>query len=188
MRPITLDDVARMPRPGTTGPEQIAFSPDGRVLTFLAPPEGGPLSSRVLWKHDIETGSQEVLFAPRGAGVTDASVSHEEALRRERMRQTTAGVTAYRWAERTPIILVPLLGDVWLIEDGAARLVAERATDPQISPDGDRVGFVREGELWVLDVAARAERRLTFDAEPHLTNGLAEFIAQEELARFRGFW
>ena len=188
MRPITLDDVARMPRPGTTGPEQIAFSPDGRTLTFLAPPHGGATLSRVLWKHDVRTGAQEVLFEPRGSGVTDAAVTREEALRRERMRQTTAGVTSYRWAERAPIIVVPLLGDVWLIEDGAARLVAERATVPQISPDGDRIGFVRDGELWVLDVATRAERRLTFDAEPHLTNGLAEFIAQEELARFRGFW
>ncbi|HEV2686884.1 MAG TPA: DPP IV N-terminal domain-containing protein, partial [Actinomycetota bacterium] len=48
--------------------------------------------------------------------------------------------------------------------------------------------FVRDGELWVLDLATRAEQRRTFDAELHLTNGLAEFIAQEELARFRGFW
>jgi len=183
-----LDDVARLPRPGTTGPEQISFSPDGRTLTFLAPPLGESSLARVLWTHDVESGKQEVLFAPRGAGVTDASVSREEALRRERMRQTTAGVTSYRWAERAPVILVPLLGDVWLIEDGAARVVGDRATDPQISAEADRVAFVRDGELWVLDLATRAERRLTFDAEPHLTNGLAEFIAQEELARFRGFW
>ena len=188
MRAITLDDVARLPRPGTTGPEQISFSPDGRTLTFLAPPQGDSSLARVLWTHDVQTGKQEVLFAPRGAGVTDASVSQEEALRRERMRQTTAGVTSYRWAERAPVILVPLLGDIWLIEDGAPRVAGERATDPQISPDGDRVAFVRDGELWVLEVASRQERRLTFDAEPHLTNGLAEFIAQEELARFRGFW
>lgn len=188
MRAITLDDVARMPRPGTTGPEQVAFSPDGGTITFLAPPPGAATLARVLWSHDVATGKQEVLFAPRGEGVTDAAVSREEALRRERMRQTTAGVTSYRWAERAQVILVPLLGDVWLIQDGAARVIGEQATDPQISPGGDRIAFVRGGELWVLDVAARGERRLTFDAEPHLTNGLAEFIAQEELARFRGFW
>ncbi|HEV2686713.1 MAG TPA: S9 family peptidase, partial [Actinomycetota bacterium] len=88
MRAITLEDVARLPRPGTTGPEQIAFSPDGRTLTFLAPPAGDSSLARVLWTHDVESGKQEVLFAPRGAGVTDASVSREEALRRERMRQT----------------------------------------------------------------------------------------------------
>lgn len=188
VRAITLDDVAHLPRPGTTGPEQISFSPDGRTLTFLAPPSGDPSLARVLWTHDVGSGKQEVLFAPRGAGVTDASVSREEALRRERLRQTTAGVTSYRWAERAPVIIVPLLGDVWLIEDGAARVVGERATDPQISADGGRIAFVRDGEMWVLDVARREERRLTFYAEPHLTNGLAEFIAQEELSRFRGFW
>ena len=188
VRAITLDDVARMPRPGTTGPEQISFSNDGRMLTFLAPPHGDSSLARVLWSHEVETGKQEVLFAPRGTGVTDASVSREEALRRERMRQTTAGVTSYRWAERAPVIIVPLLGNIWLIEDGAPRVAGERATDPQISPGGERVAFVRDGELWVLEVSSHQERRLTFDAEPHLTNGLAEFVAQEELARFRGFW
>src|SRR5207249_9851229 len=145
MRAVTLEDVAHLPRPGTTGPEQLAFSPDGRTLTFLAPPPGESSLARVLWTHDVASGKQEVLFAPRGAGVTDVSVSREEALRRERMRQTTAGVTSYHWAERARVILVPLLGDVWLIEDGAARVVGERATEPQISPDGSRVAFVRDG-------------------------------------------
>ena len=189
MRLVTLDDVARLPRPGTTGPEQVAFSPDNRVLTFLAPPPGPSTLERVLWSHDVETGEQRVLFAPpRGARVTDASVSHEEALRRERQRQTTAGVTSYRWAERAPVILVPLLGDMWLIDDGVARLLGARGTDPQLSPAGDHIAFVRDGELYALDVPSGEERRLTFDGKPHLTNGLAEFIAQEELARFRGFW
>ena len=35
-----------------------------------------------------------------------------------------------------------------------------------------------------------APRRLTFDArgQPNKTNGLAEFIAQEEMDRSEGFW
>ena len=188
VRAVTLDDVARMPRPGTTAPEHVSFSPDGRTLTFLAQPPGSASLARVLWSHDLETGTQDVLFSPRGEGVTEAAVSQEEALRRERLRQTTAGVTTYHWAERAQVILVPLLGDVWVIEDRVPRLVAGRATDPRLSPNGDRIAFVRDRELWVFDVPGRDERRLTFDAESFLTNGMAEFIAQEELARFRGFW
>src|SRR5437764_378108 len=78
VRAVTLDDVARMPRPGTTAPEHVSFSPDGRTLTFLAPPPGTASLARVLWSHDLETGTQDVLFSPRGEGVTEAAVSQEE--------------------------------------------------------------------------------------------------------------
>src|SRR5690606_18983067 len=66
---------------------------------------------------------------------------------------------------------------------------SDGAIDPHLSPDGTKVAFVRDGELWVLPVSGSSEaRRLTSGAEPGLTNGLAEFIAQEELDRDRGFW
>jgi dipeptidyl-peptidase-4 len=189
VRRVTIDDVARLPRPGTTAPEQISFSPDGETMTFLFPPPGaeGTLS-RVLWSYDVATGARRVLFSPPGEGVTDASVSHEESLRRERQRQMTRYVTGYQWAPESPVILVPLLGDLWVIEGESARKVGSRATDPHLSADGAHIAFVRDGELYALDVASTEERRLTFDAEPGLTNGLAEYIAQEEMGRARGFW
>jgi dipeptidyl-peptidase-4 len=192
VRKITIDDVARLPRPGTTAPELLSFSPDGKTLTFLAPPEGAHGMARVLWAHDVATGEQRVLFAPSDEGVTEATVSLQEALRRERQRQVTQGVTSYEWAKKAPVILVPLLGDLRIIEGAVgqvgARHVGTRATDPHLSPDGARIAFVRDDELYVLDVATGDERRLTFDAEPGLMNGLAEFVAQEELGRGRGFW
>jgi len=144
--------------------------------------------ARVLWTHDVETGESLVLFAPPGEGVSETTVSLEEALRRERARQLTQGVTSYEWAEDAPVILVPVLGELWVIRDGDARKVGSGATDPHISPDGARVAFVRDGDLHVIDVSSGTETKLTSDAEPGLTNGLAEFIAQEELARSRGFW
>ena len=188
MRPITLDDVARLPRPGTTGPEAASFSPDGRTLTYLAPPEGARGMARVLWAHDVETGAARVLFAPPGEGVSETTVSLQEALRRERQRQLTQGVTAYEWAEEAPVILVPLLGDLWVIEGDTARKVGTGTTDPRLSPDGTRVGFVRDGDVYTIDIGTGTETRLTIDAEPGVTNGLAEFIAQEEFGRARGFW
>src|SRR6266571_2197495 len=62
MRRITIEDVARLPRPGTTAPELFSFSPDGKTLTFLAPPEGRSGLERVLWAHDVASGEQRILF------------------------------------------------------------------------------------------------------------------------------
>ncbi|HZN63217.1 MAG TPA: S9 family peptidase [Planctomycetota bacterium] len=186
MPELTLDLVARYPRPGTAIPGKIAFSPDGRLLTYLHAPEGG--LARVLHAMDVATGATRVLFAPPGGGVTDANVSREEALRRERQRLRETGVTHYAWSETGATLLVPLGGDAWAGTGGSLKLVARGAIDPHLSPDGSRVAFVRDGELHVADVAGGGERRLTHDAQPGVTNGLAEYVAQEEMDRFSGLW
>jgi dipeptidyl-peptidase-4 len=186
MREVTLDLVARYPRPGTSAPGKLAFSPDGRLLTFLHATDGG--LARVLHAMDVATGASRILFSPPQGGVTDANASREEALRRERQRLRETGVTHYAWSESGNTLLVPLGGDVWAGPEGSLRLVARGAVDPHLSPDGSRVAFVRQGELHVVDVSGEAERRLTHDGQPGVTNGLAEYVAQEEMARHSGSW
>jgi hypothetical protein len=44
---ITADDVATLPRPGTTVPGSMAFSPDGRYLTYLLAPDAASLTRRL---------------------------------------------------------------------------------------------------------------------------------------------
>src|SRR5690606_33581855 len=56
------------------------------------------------------------------------------------------------------------------------------------SPDGTKPAAVRDGDLDVIDVATGAERRLTTTRAPDIENGLAEFVAQEEMGRMRGYW
>ncbi len=62
------------------------------------------------------------------------------------------------------------------------------ANDARLSPDGARVGFVRDRDLWVADVAGGPVRRLTRTASDEIENGLPEFIAQEEMGRWEGWW
>ena len=186
MAELTLDLVARFPRPGTVVPGKLAFSPDGRLVTFLFARDGG--LARDLWALDLDTGERRVLFTPPGEGVTDQNVSREEQLRRERQRLRETGVTHYAWSDEGGVLLVPLRGELFVQREGAARSVARDAVDPQLSPDGSKVAFVRAGDLFVVDIATANETRLTRDAQPGLTHGLAEYIAQEEMARFSGFW
>src|SRR5687767_9718852 len=147
MSDLTLDLVARYPRPGTAIPGKISFSPDGRLLTYLHAADGG--LARVLHAMDVATGATRVLFSPPGAGVTDANVSREEALRRERQRLRETGVTHYAWSETGATLLVPLGGDAWAGPEGNLRVVARGAVDAHLSPDGSRIAFVRNGDLHV---------------------------------------
>src|SRR5438105_637054 len=113
---LTVEQVARYPRPGTAIPGKIAYAPDGRSVTFLFS-ERGDLA-RDLWRLDLATGRREKLFEPPGEGVTDQNVSREEALRRERQRLRETGVTDYAWARGAPVLLVPVRGDLYRVEPG----------------------------------------------------------------------
>ncbi len=184
---LTIEDVARYPRPGTVVPARLGFTPDSKAVTYLFSGEGNLVRS--LWRYDIATGERTVLAGPAPA----REFSRDEELRRERMRLREVGVTDYAFATASPepTLLVPLAGAVYVSRGGGplTELAGTAgAIDPRLSPDGSRVAFVRDGNLFVVQIATAEARQLTFDAEEGLTNGLAEFIAQEELDRARGFW
>jgi dipeptidyl-peptidase 4 len=186
MQELTLDLVARFPLPGMALPGQLSFSPDGKTLAFLHSRDGS--LARELWGLDVATGGRRILFAPPDPGATEENVSREEALRRERQRLLATGVTHYAWAEEGDTLLVPLRGELWVVTGGKQTSVAQGTIDPHLSRDGTKVAFVRDGDLQVVDIASGEEKRLTRDAQPGVTNGLAEYAAQEEMGRSTGFW
>jgi len=181
VRQITLDEVARYPRPGASAPSDFSFSPDGALLTYLHAPDGG--LRRELYALDLASGVAGPLF-----GAEEAPISREEALRRERLRIRGTGVTRYEWALLAPALLVPANGALHLRAGGAWRTLPESGLAPRLAPDGSGVAFVRDGELHFLPAAGGPARRLTFDAAPGVANGLAEYAAQEEMGRTSGFW
>jgi dipeptidyl-peptidase-4 len=190
-RGVDAAAVARLPAPGTIAPSLFAFTPDGKSLTYLKP-ESASLS-RVLWRLDLAGGEPRVMARPPGSGDTDANVSKEEALRRERQRLRDTGITQVIRAKDVDVAIIPLGGDLYVLKGSAGpleRLTANKSPeiDPQLNADGSKVAFVRDNELFVVDLASKHETQLTQGAAEGLTHGLAEFMAQEEMGRFTGFW
>lgn len=188
---LTLEQVAQYPRPGMAVPGRIDFTPDGKSVTYLASEDGGLVRS--LWKYDVAAGTRSVIAGPSPASTSEGALSREEELRRERARLRELGVTDYQFAKKAPqeTLLIPggarlrlQIGDAALYElDGT-----EGALDARLSPDGSQVAFAREGELFVVPAGGGEPRRLTTGAQDGLTNGVAEFIAAEELDRMEGYW
>ena len=182
--------VAQIPGPGMVVPGAIAFTPDGQTVSYLKA-ESATLS-RVLWRADVATGQAMITARPPGSGDTDATVSREEALRRERQRLRETGITQVARARLVDVAVAPIGGDLYLIR-GEGDLIRITATptpeiDPKLSPDGGQVAFVRKDELVALDLATMTETPLSNGATEGLSHGLAEFMAQEEMDRSTGFW
>jgi dipeptidyl-peptidase 4 len=194
-RQLSLEDVARYPRPGMDGPNNVSFTPDSRKVAYLLG-EAGSLAQE-LWTYDVDTGErrQETELA-RNVGDPSGSFSLDEELRRERSRQRQQGVTSYQFvqaAEGAPLLLlVPFDGQLYLAREGKGLALLPGSAgviDARLSPDGSHVAFVREGEIQVITTdSAGQPRTLTSGATDGVTNGLAEYIAQEEMDRQAGYW
>ena len=190
---LPVEEIVHFPLPGMAHPASLAFSPDDRLVTYLYSPDGN--LTRLLYAFDPETGEHSQPVSPPGEGTTEGNISLAEALRRERQRQREVGITHYAWARHVSRVLIPVKGDVY-VQDGfgmAMRKIVDGqeypAIDPQFSPDGNWVAYVQDAELYVVPFASGPARQLTSGARSaEKTNGLAEYIAQEEMARSHGFW
>jgi dipeptidyl-peptidase-4 len=196
---VPVEEVAKLPPPGAAIPTAIAFSPDDTAVTFLHSADAS--LRRELYAVDVATGRRSLVLAPAEGGDTEETLSPEEKLRRERRRDLGVGVTTYAWSEEGDLLLVPLqgavhvkngIGGTWrqLVADAGAGDDADHPTlDPRPSRDGSAVAFVRDAEVYVVDAGGGDPVQVTAGARAvGRTNGLAEFIAQEEMGRATGYW
>ncbi len=58
--------------------------------------------------------------------------------------------------------------------------VSEPQYNVKFSPDGKSVGFVRENNIFIVDIASGAERQLTKDGAEHIINGKFDWVYEEE--------
>ena len=191
---LAIEEVAKYPQPGTAIPGAFRFSPDGKWLTYLASPDRS-LTKQLFVQPADGSAEPRVMFEPPEGGATEENLSPEEKLQRERRRERALGVTRYAWAKKGERILVPLRGDLWIQDgiDGEPRKVIDTegkpALDPLLSRDGQHIAWVQDDELYVANTDDGTPKQLTTGARgTGKTNGLAEYIAQEEMSRHRGFW
>ncbi|MEO8183515.1 MAG: prolyl oligopeptidase family serine peptidase [Deltaproteobacteria bacterium] len=173
-------------------PAGIWVAPDGGEVLFR---RAGPRSFvSDLYAFDVASGQERrLLTAEQLLGGSAEELSVEERARRERMRLVTRGITAFSADESGSRLLIPLSGRLFILDRSGGEprelRVPGPSVDARLSPDGSLVACVSEGDLYVLDANGKAPaRRLTERASAAIEYGLAEFVAQEEMNRFRGYW
>jgi len=173
-------------------PRSLAMAPDGSRVTYLKG-KAADANRLDLWEYHIKAGQHRLLVDADSLVAGAETLSDEEKARRERMRLFASGIISYSWAKNSDALLFPLNGDLYyyqLATKTAKKLTdtAEFETDAKISPTGRFVSFIRQQNLFVLEIATGKEMQLTFDGGGNIKNGMAEFVAQEEMGRMTGYW
>jgi dipeptidyl-peptidase-4 len=182
-RTLTLDRIfsSQEFRSETFGPAR--WLDDGSAYTTLEAPPANK-EARDIVRYDAATGARSVLIS--AASLTPQGAS------------TPLEIDDYSWSQdgRKPLVFTnskPVWrqntrGDYWVF-DIAARNLAKLGKDAaassllfaKFSPDGTRVGFVRENNLYVEDLAGNRIVQLTRDGSKRIINGTFDWVYEEEL-------
>jgi dipeptidyl-peptidase-4 len=177
-------------------PSHVTVSADGAAVYFLR--SDGKSRVQSLYAFDVAARREiEVASAQKLLSGKEEHLTPEERARRERQRVVAQGITSFSISDGGQLLLVPVAGSLFVLERQKAEGLQFRArrlpgvegvTDPKLSPDGRRVSFIKNHDLYVHDLAAGKTVPVTTggtDVQPH---GEAEFVAQEEMGRHSGYY
>jgi len=188
---LSVERLFSEPALGGELPSHIKFSADGNQIAWLQIAEDN--RERLdLWLYDVAGGTVRLALDARVAG-QDGILSDTEKAERERRRQFTSGVTNFHWHPDNAQIAAEIDGLIYLLTPATGELLAvtpegSRQTNLKFSPDGLQLAFVRDYNLWLYDLTNNTQRQFTSDGNALRHYGLQEFIAQEEMHRFDGYW
>jgi dipeptidyl-peptidase-4 len=90
----------------------------------------------------------------------------------------------------TPIFRHSFTADYYLYNLTTKELtkILERVQEPTFSPDGTKVAFARENNLFVYDIASKEITQVTTDGKKNaIINGITDWVYEEEFAFVRAF-
>lgn len=161
---------------GLSGPQNVTWIEDGKRYSYM--------------DQDPETRTSEI----RAVDPTDQS---------DELILDTTGMTfpgtdrqfdfrSFQWsADYRYLVFQTNFSPVWRysgtadyyyysLEDETLELIAEGAFTAELSPDGQKVGYHRDGEMYTFHLESGEETQLTFDSDENFFNGRFGWVYEEE--------
>ncbi len=182
-RILTLDRIFASGefRSETFGPAR--WLEDGSAYTTLEPAAGNP-EARDIVRYEAASGARSILIAAASlipAGSSSPLVIEDYAWSKDGRKLLVFTNTKQVWRQNTR-------GDYWVFDIAAKKLAqVDKNASPstlmfaKFSPDATRVGYVRENNLYVQDLASARIVQLTRNGSKRIINGTFDWVYEEEL-------
>ncbi len=144
----------------------VQWRPKADEFSYLRPARGN--APEGLYLYDVAKRSATLLLSSQGTG---AAVT----------------LASYQWSPDGRRLLFEGGTDLWLYDVASGRLrrlttSKEREENASFSPTGGWIAFVREHDLYALNLADDSVKRLTTDGSSTVLNGQLDWVYKEELA------
>src|SRR6476646_2897209 len=185
---LTVERIFGSPEFAARGAGQLRWLDDSTYVALQAIPQQN--GGAELARFNARTGARDVLvpstwLTPNGASAPLDVEDYFWSPDRKRLLVFTASERV--WRENTR-------GDYWVLDLASRQLRKLGGDSPtstlmfaKFSPDGGRVAYVRQNDLYVEDVARGAITRLTNDGSRTIINGTFDWVYEEELSLRDGF-
>lgn len=175
-KPLSLERLYQYPRLEGTPPVRAKWSRDSRKLAFLWNDKG--YRFRDLWMYDA---AAQMLVRLTDLEQPRDLWTKSEAEKDAKLKQylpPEAGLTDFDWAPDSIRLAFAFRGELYLVlaadtaQAGVIRLTKTKAAEaqPKFSPDGSRLLFTRDNDLWVLHLTTGQLTQLTTDGSAELLN------------------
>ncbi|MGM0545292.1 MAG: S9 family peptidase [Bacteroidota bacterium] len=161
---------------GSNGPENIIWIDDGNRYSYMSYNE--ETENREIRAYDPASGDDELIF-----NSTDHTYPESDS---------TFEYTSFQWSDDSKYLVFQSnfreiyrhsgISDYYLysVQDESLELLAKDAHTAELSPDGDKIGYERGGELFVYHLDSGEETQLTDSAKENFYNGRFGWVYEEE--------
>jgi dipeptidyl-peptidase-4 len=187
---LTVDRIFGAPNLSGHLARGLAWSPDGKRLTYLATNGAGKDARTELWVLDTSSGQRSLLIP------SDKLETILPAPATNASQATGAGRQApaqYQWAPNGEALLFegPHALAWFDLKTQAGRVLLsskDEMTDVKISPDSRYVSFVRDHNVWLVSTAGGQEHAFTTGGTEKLRKGELDWVYPEELELYTAYW
>jgi dipeptidyl-peptidase-4 len=189
-RALTVERIYSMPSLSGRLTRGLAWTPDGKWLSYFETKGAGKEAKTELWVMDAANGERRLLVA---ADKLEAILPADSSKPTQATGLGRRAPAQYQWApDGAAILFQGPTALAWLdLQSQAARtLVSGKAAiaDPKISPDGKFVSFMRDHNLWLVNLSDSQERPVTSGGTEEIRKGELDWVYPEELEIKTAYW
>ena len=174
---LTLQDIYYSNKLFGKTVQNIQWKPDGSAFTFTELNPGREVED--IYQHDVSTGEKSLLV--KGTDLKfdglQITMSHYQWTGDGKFLLIEGPVKSiWRHSTQAPFYLYNLLTKkISALSNGNIHL-----RNVKLSPDGTRVGFVRDHNIYVVDLKTGKETAVTRDGNENILNGEFDWVYEEE--------
>jgi dipeptidyl-peptidase-4 len=187
---LTVDRIYSQPSLSGRLNRGVAWSPDGKTLTFFETTGAGKDAKNDLIAIDAAPGKRSILVS---ADKLEAALPKEQGKSSQATGLGRRAPSQYQWAPSgDALLLQSSTALVWFdLKSQTPRTLVEGKTelaDAKISPDGKYVSFIRDHNLWLVGTEDGKERAFTSSGTEQLRKGELDWVYPEELDISTAYW